>query len=178
MISRATIRMTFAVLSMTFAMAAAAQDMVGLNEYYLGQPMQACPDNRPPVKLPDLPPTTCELTSVQTLAGQPVSSFVVAFGDGRVFAIVAHLPAGEGTRLKVRDALSELYGRPEGPMERDGYFGYVWKLSEGRLIVVEGDSTTETLVEVFDPNEIKRQEKKQSTAPKLSRLEVVRQSGS
>lgn len=172
LIFRTTIALNLAVLVVTPSMAAAAQDEVGLGQFYLGQSMQACPDNRPPVTMPGFPPTTCDVNSIQTLVGQPVSSFVVAFGEGRVFLIMAKLPAGEGTRLKVRDALAERYGRPEGPQEKDGYVGYFWKLSRERLIVVEGDSTR-TLVQVFDTAAFKLQAKKQSAAPKLPAFEVV-----
>lgn len=165
---RTAIALNFAVLHLTFSAAAMAEEEVGLNDYYLGQPMQACPDNRPPVTVPGIPPTTCEVNPIQTVAGQPVSSFVVAFGEGRVFAIVAHLPAGERTRLKVRDTLAERYGKAEGPLEMDGSVGYVWKLSGERLVIVEGNSTT-TWVQVLDAKEFRRQTGMQRTSPKAGR---------
>lgn len=146
MIARATASVLSAVLLAGFVVNTAAQHQVGLGGYYLGQPMQACPDNRPPVASPNFPRTTCELPIVLTLAEQPVSSLWVAFAEDHVFLILAHLSSsGEAGRAKVLQSLSRQFGSPEGPTKTFGRERYVWKLSGGRQVALEGDAVATTV---------------------------------
>lgn len=123
---------------------------IGLKGFYLGQPMRSCPNNAPPsTGTFARVGTTCEISNVSTLAGQPVFKFFVSFADGRVFFIMALL---EGGKLETRAALSEAYGKPQAGPDADTY---LWKFGENAMLLQSEGAVTS--VSVLNGPDYKRQ---------------------
>lgn len=141
MTKRVMARALAAGVLMAIVGASAAQEKVGLKGFYLGQPMQSCPNNTPPATGPEARVgTTCQITNVSTLAGQPVSKFFVSFAEGRVFLIMALL---KGSKLEIKHALSEVYGKPQAGPESDDS---LWKVGEDAVLLQSTEGITSVMV--------------------------------